>query len=42
MSEKAGKRISFMKFMAYGMPIMILTVVISTVYVWLRYYVLKI
>ncbi|OGW25728.1 MAG: hypothetical protein A2X59_08405 [Nitrospirae bacterium GWC2_42_7] len=42
MSEKAGKKISFMKFMAYGMPIMILTVVISTVYVWLRYYVLKI
>jgi Na+/H+ antiporter NhaD/arsenite permease-like protein len=38
MSEKAGNRISFMKFMAYGMPIMILTVTISTVYVWLRYY----
>lgn len=42
MSEKAGKRISFMKFMAYGMPIMIMTVVIATIYVWLRYYVLKI
>lgn len=42
MSEKAGKRISFGKFMLYGMPIMILTVVIATVYVWLRYYVLKI
>ena len=41
MSEKAGKRISFMKFMAYGMPIMILTVAISTVYVWLRYYVFR-
>lgn len=39
MSEKAGKRISFMKFMAYGMPIMILTVAIAAVYVWLRYYV---
>lgn len=38
MSEKAGKRISFMKFMAYGMPIMILTVAIATVYIWLRYY----
>jgi Na+/H+ antiporter NhaD/arsenite permease-like protein len=38
-SEKAGKKISFMKFMAYGMPIMIVTVLISTVYVWLRYYV---
>lgn len=42
LSEKAGKRISFGKFMLYGMPIMIMTVVISTVYVWLRYYVLKI
>lgn len=42
MSEKAGKKISFMKFMAYGMPMMIMTVVIATIYVWLRYYVLKI
>lgn len=40
-SEKTGNRISFMKFMAYGIPIMIMTVFISTVYVWLRYYVLK-
>ncbi len=42
LSEKAGKRISFGKFMLYGMPLMIMTVVISTIYVWLRYYVLKI
>lgn len=42
MSEKAGKKISFIRFMAYGMPIMIMTVVIATIYVWLRYYVLKI
>jgi len=42
MSEKAGKKISFMKFMAYGMPIMFMTVAVSTVYVWLRYYILKI
>jgi len=42
MSEKLGKRISFGKFMLYGMPIMVITVVISTIYVWLRYYVLKI
>ncbi|RJQ39064.1 MAG: hypothetical protein C4550_05885 [Nitrospiraceae bacterium] len=41
MSEKAGKKISFMKFMLYGMPMMIMTVVIATIYVWLRYYVLK-
>jgi len=42
LSEKAGRKISFGKFMLYGMPIMILTVAISTFYVWLRYYVLKI
>ena len=42
MSEKLGKRISFGKFMFYGMPMMVMTVIISTVYVWLRYYVLKI
>lgn len=39
MSEKAGRKISFVKFMAYGMPVMIVTVVISTFYVWIRYYV---
>lgn len=38
-SEKAGNRISFIRFMAYGMPVMIMTVAVSTVYVWLRYYV---
>jgi Na+/H+ antiporter NhaD/arsenite permease-like protein len=42
MSEKAGSKVSFMKFMAYGMPLMIMTVLISTIYVWLRYYVMKI
>jgi Na+/H+ antiporter NhaD/arsenite permease-like protein len=40
MSEKMGRRISFMKFMLYGMPIMIMTVVVATAYIWLRYYVL--
>lgn len=40
MSEKLGKKISFGKFMLYGMPLMIMTVVISTIYVWLRYYVI--
>jgi Na+/H+ antiporter NhaD/arsenite permease-like protein len=42
MSEKMGRKISFGKFMLYGMPLMIMTVVVATVYVWLRYYVLKI
>jgi Na+/H+ antiporter NhaD/arsenite permease-like protein len=42
MSEKAGNRISFARFFLYGFPIMILTVIIATLYVWLRYYVLGI
>lgn len=40
MSEKAGNRISFMRFMAYGMPVMLMTVAIATAYVWIRYYML--
>lgn len=39
MAEKMGKPISFMKFMYYGMPLMIESVIIATIYVWLRYYV---
>jgi len=42
LAERAGKKISFLRFMLYGMPVMILTVILSTIYVWLRYYVLKI
>jgi len=42
MSEKLGKRISYGKFMLYSMPLMIMTIIISAIYVWLRYYVLKI
>ncbi len=42
MAEKAGKRITFVRFLGYGVPITILTVFISMIYVWLRYYVLGI
>ncbi len=38
MAEKAGKPISFIRFIAYGAPVMVLTVAISSCYVWLRYY----
>jgi len=38
MAEKAGYKISFMRFVAYGTPIMVLTVFIPMIYVWLRYY----
>lgn len=40
-SERSGARISFMRFAVYGMPVMILTVAVSAVYVWLRYYILN-
>jgi len=39
MAAQNGKKISFLRFMAYGFPIMILTVSIAAVYLWLRYYV---
>lgn len=38
LAERAGQRVSFLRFMAYGAPIMLLTLALSTVYVWLRYY----
>jgi len=40
MAEKAKKPISFLKFMAYGLPIMVETLVISMLYIWIRYYLL--
>ena len=41
MSDKAGHKISFLRFMAYGLPIMVMTVFIAMIYVVLRYYVLQ-
>jgi len=40
MAEKMGSPISFKQFMLYGMPFMIQTVIISMLYIWIRYYVL--
>lgn len=39
MAEQAGQKISFLRFMAYGVPITIVTVFLSMLYVLLRYYV---
>ena len=39
MAAKMGRPISFKKFMLYGMPLMIESVLISMIYIWLRYYV---
>jgi Na+/H+ antiporter NhaD/arsenite permease-like protein len=41
MAERSNNRISFLKFLLYGVPITLLTITISMLYVWLRYYVIK-
>jgi Na+/H+ antiporter NhaD/arsenite permease-like protein len=38
MSERAGKKISFLQFMAYGIPVTLLSLVVATPYLLLRYY----
>jgi Na+/H+ antiporter NhaD/arsenite permease-like protein len=38
MSERAGKKISFLMFMAYGIPVTLLSLVVATPYLLLRYY----
>lgn len=37
-AERAGHKISFLRFMAWGMPVMVMTLAIAHVYLWLRYY----
>ena len=41
MSEKNNYPISFGKFMQYGVPITIQTILISGVYIWIRYFLLQ-
>lgn len=38
MAEKAGKKISFTKFIAYAFPVWLMSIIVSTLYVWLRYF----
>jgi Na+/H+ antiporter NhaD/arsenite permease-like protein len=38
MSERAGQRISFLKFLFYGIPVTLVSLTIATLYVVLRYY----
>ena len=42
MAEKAGTPISFVRFLKYGIPTMLITIIVSTIYIAVRYYVLKI
>ena len=37
-SERAGQRISFLKFMLYGIPVTVAYLTVTTVYVVVRYY----
>ena len=41
LSEKAGHKISFMEFLKYGLPVMIMTVFLAMIYIYVRYYVLN-
>lgn len=41
LSEKAGYKITFIQFMKYGVPVMILTIFLSMIYIYVRYYMLK-
>ncbi len=36
-AERAGHRIPFMRFMAVAFPLMLLSIVVATVYIWIRY-----
>ena len=38
MSERAGQKITFLRFMAYGVPVTVLSLAGATLYVLLRYY----
>jgi len=40
LSEKAGYKISFARFLKYGVPVMLGTVFLSMIYIYVRYYVL--
>jgi Na+/H+ antiporter NhaD/arsenite permease-like protein len=41
MAEKAGKKISFVKFMIYAFPFWLMSIIISNIYLWIRYFVLQ-
>ena len=38
LAERSGRKISFLRFVSYGFPVMILTLTIATLYLYLRYY----
>ena len=40
LSEKAGHRITFARFLKYGVPVTLGTITLSMLYIYLRYYLL--
>lgn len=38
LAERAGRKVSFLHFMKFGFPIMVGTLILSTAYLWIRYY----
>ncbi|MCG6551850.1 MAG: anion permease, partial [Candidatus Magnetominusculus sp. LBB02] len=40
LAGRSGRKITFIRFFKYGFPFMLLSVLISNIYIWLRYYVL--
>jgi len=38
MCEKNGEPLRFVDFLRYGIPVTLMSLVISSVYVWLRYF----
>jgi len=36
-AERAGHPIRFREFMRYGIPVTLVSIILSTAYVWLRY-----
>lgn len=38
MSAKEGEPISFVRYLKYGLPLMVITILISSVYIYLRYF----
>ncbi|MFU2210749.1 SLC13 family permease [Solidesulfovibrio sp. C21] len=42
LSEKAGHKISFVRFLKYGAPVTVATIFLSMIYIYVRYYLLKV
>lgn len=41
LAERAGYPISFKKYLVYGIPLTIEMIILSNIYIWLRYYIFK-